>query len=254
MSEVCPVCHTDIGPGEGEYHPVGYCHIECPTPRASHIDRTGVAVRDTKPNPVQRSECPSCGNPGGTWRNQLGGVDPMVTCSACGVEVTAAEWRIGTFAPVVEPEQPTCGVCLGEGKITGRGGDVTITVPCPKCYTHPELHTTTDPVTSPYADGTPESCAWEEGRGSAVTHPVRLTTTTPTRLSAEELRMALDLLPVKRHECWSHIKNGDLYYVIALAFVEATHEPVVVYQDVAKAGPTWTRPITEWEARFERVN
>lgn len=53
----------------------------------------------TNSEPSLPAHCPSCGHRRGVWRNQLGGVDPMVTCDACGVEVTAGEWRRGEFDP-----------------------------------------------------------------------------------------------------------------------------------------------------------
>ena len=61
---------------------------------------------------------------------------------------------------------------------------------------------------------------------------------------------------------YQHKKSGGCYIVLAIARVEATLEPVVVYRAVDKetwnilvaTEHTWTRPLTEFlDGRFEPV-
>ena len=43
---------------------------------------------------------------------------------------------------------------------------------------------------------------------------------------------------------WARACNGAMYYVLAVAEMEATGEHVVVYR--ARCGRVWVRPVTEW--------
>lgn len=61
-------------------------------------------------------------------------------------------------------------------------------------------------------------------------------------------------------ERWRHIKSGEDYYVLGIAWLEATCEPVVRYTRVGGGKPEWVRTVADWfadngdgVARFGRV-
>ena len=55
----------------------------------------------------------------------------------------------------------------------------------------------------------------------------------------------------RRATRWRHIKTGEHYGVIGVAYVEATLELVVVY---TRGGTIWTRPLAEFKSRFHEDN
>lgn len=51
-----------------------------------------------------------------------------------------------------------------------------------------------------------------------------------------------------------HKKSGGEYTVLGVARVEATLEPVVIYESNARPGEVWTRPHPEFcDGRFEII-
>jgi len=53
---------------------------------------------------------------------------------------------------------------------------------------------------------------------------------------------------------WRHRRSGGTYVVIAVALVESTLVPAVVYAGVAREGrAVWVRPLEQWAERFEQI-
>lgn len=66
----------------------------------------------------------------------------------------------------------------------------------------------------------------------------------------------IEAVRVRERDVWRHKKTGKAYRVVAVALVEDTQEPVVVYQRIdahAVCRPTWTRPAPEFRDRFELI-
>lgn len=67
------------------------------------------------------------------------------------------------------------------------------------------------------------------------------------------LAILLDKIHVNKE--YRHVKTGNRYIVVGVAYEEATLTPLVVYREWGNAYPMyWTRPATEFlDGRFEYV-
>lgn len=66
----------------------------------------------------------------------------------------------------------------------------------------------------------------------------------------DEAQAALQKLPIKVGEWYTHYKGGE-YEVIALALKEDTLEPLVIYRNPQHENTVWARVYSDWDSQVE---
>ncbi len=66
----------------------------------------------------------------------------------------------------------------------------------------------------------------------------------------DKAQAALEQLPIMVGECYLHYKGGE-YEVIALACLESTLEPLVIYKSPQHNDTVWARTYEDWNSEVK---